>query len=442
MKREQASLQAYVNGCRSVSSPVRRLPTEILVAIFDLCSPEGVILSNLHALGFKESLDRQSKVHPHCGPLSEKLAAFLSLERSATFPLSVHIYATNIAAAPCLELLAQHSERWRSADIYVEPAVFSFLSRARGYLPFLERLVIGGEILDQLHIFEAAPKLTHIILWEFGQPLPKLPWSQLREITYALSERSSAIADGLAVLRLCSSQCNFHIHDLNLNFPLGTLPRISSDVRHLHLGIWNTKGPDHSRQAFGELLKALTLRSMHYFSCRTGHKYHPLVWPREQFSAFVSRSSCQNTLTTLNLHDMTITENDLVECLLDLPAIVELFIQDIPSSAPYATGHILITDSLLRRLSWTSGSACITPNLRLFVFASLLTFDDHVPLDFIVSRLRLVPKQSDGEAFYAGILWLPTIPIVRELVTEVFDHLVELENQGLAWSFNVLKGPK
>ncbi|KAJ6592362.1 hypothetical protein B0H19DRAFT_883342, partial [Mycena capillaripes] len=37
---ERAALQQYMNGCRSISSPVRSLPPEVLAEIFALCSPD------------------------------------------------------------------------------------------------------------------------------------------------------------------------------------------------------------------------------------------------------------------------------------------------------------------------------------------------------------------------------------------------------------------
>ncbi|KAJ7896989.1 hypothetical protein B0H13DRAFT_1718572 [Mycena leptocephala] len=39
LKSDRTLLQSYTDGCRSVFSPVRRLPRELLVEIFDLCAP-------------------------------------------------------------------------------------------------------------------------------------------------------------------------------------------------------------------------------------------------------------------------------------------------------------------------------------------------------------------------------------------------------------------
>ncbi|KAJ6535802.1 hypothetical protein DFH09DRAFT_931658, partial [Mycena vulgaris] len=39
VRSERASLESYTDGCRSLFSPVRRLPTELLADIFDMCAP-------------------------------------------------------------------------------------------------------------------------------------------------------------------------------------------------------------------------------------------------------------------------------------------------------------------------------------------------------------------------------------------------------------------
>ncbi|KAJ6535792.1 hypothetical protein DFH09DRAFT_881463, partial [Mycena vulgaris] len=41
VRSERASLEFYTDGYRTVLSPARRLPTELLVDIFDMCAPPG-----------------------------------------------------------------------------------------------------------------------------------------------------------------------------------------------------------------------------------------------------------------------------------------------------------------------------------------------------------------------------------------------------------------
>ncbi|KAJ7806925.1 hypothetical protein B0H14DRAFT_3765410, partial [Mycena olivaceomarginata] len=42
LSSERRTLASYTDGCRSALSPIRRVPVEVLVEIFDLCLPEGM----------------------------------------------------------------------------------------------------------------------------------------------------------------------------------------------------------------------------------------------------------------------------------------------------------------------------------------------------------------------------------------------------------------
>jgi hypothetical protein len=41
LSSERRTLASYTDGCQSALSPIRRVPVEVLVEIFDLCLPEG-----------------------------------------------------------------------------------------------------------------------------------------------------------------------------------------------------------------------------------------------------------------------------------------------------------------------------------------------------------------------------------------------------------------
>jgi hypothetical protein len=64
----------------------------------------------------------------------------------------------------------------------------------------------------------------------------------------------------------------------------------------------------------------------------------------------------------------------------------ELFIQDLCGDDDN-DDHILITDTLLRRLAWRADSSCLVPNLQDFSFASLFFFEDDGFMELIESRI-------------------------------------------------------
>ncbi|KAJ7656405.1 hypothetical protein DFH06DRAFT_1199451, partial [Mycena polygramma] len=55
---ERAAFQQYLDRCRSVFSPVRRLPVEILAEVFALCHPEAISFSDPEKQLPDDTLDR------------------------------------------------------------------------------------------------------------------------------------------------------------------------------------------------------------------------------------------------------------------------------------------------------------------------------------------------------------------------------------------------
>ncbi|KAJ7464150.1 hypothetical protein FB451DRAFT_1370494 [Mycena latifolia] len=475
---DRETLQEYSDGCHSVLATVRRLPTEILGEIFARCAPEPMQLFAFWEHDtIRDNIARVSQLHLR--RLSQVCASWhttimgtpslwatidvdlsyiqasamtqitdllsLSLQRSANSPLTIHLRAESQTAGPALELVAQHSARWRAADIYIFPQVFTYIAAAKGNLPLLELLEIGGSALDRLDIFDAAPKLTEVKISCFGADNPQLPWPQLQRVTYEYTGPTLHIVDGfgegLQVMQQCSSACKFSLFDLDFtdqDFPIPHLTSVQSDISELHLSLSDDGGPEHFRQVLGELLAPLTLPSLQGLLFQAAVTRNPLFWPRAQFGAFFVRSSLRDTLQHLSLHDMIVTEDDLVECLSEMRVLINLHIEDVPSSGPGAEDHLLVTNSLLQRLTRTTDPTCLVPNLRIFAFSSLFTFDDSFLLAFVTSRL--VPGQIYGQLFKLDMWWHPTTPAERDIDEAVAACMTELEGRNeLVWSFHPIE---
>ncbi|KAJ6556850.1 hypothetical protein DFH09DRAFT_1489404 [Mycena vulgaris] len=470
---QRAALQEYSDGCRSVFAPVRRLPTEILAEILSACAPEPILffgsspgepptnnferLAQMHLVTLSQvcSSWRTSVMGPPSlwatidGDLSWREgspAAFsakithlmsLSLQRSGNYPLTIHLRARGESAGPALKLLAQHSARWRAVDFHLLPPAFGFLSLAKGNLPLLECLEIGGHHLNRVDIFEAAPKLREVAMTDSGPCYPQIPWNQLRYFTFEYWDDACDINDALRTLLRCSSDCYSKLYHLNVTdyaLPISDLVPVRSDVSSLQLTMLDDSGAQHSRQALGAILTTLTLPNLRALYLGPASGGAPLHWPRDDFARFAAQSTFRYTLTELHLYyELVITHDDLVECLLETPALLHLYIADVLSQVPGGANHLLITDRLLQQLTWTSDPACLVPNLNSVSFASFLTFDDHVLLAFVNSRLT--PGRNGKWMFQLELLWHPTTPDGRDLDASVAARLSELEDQDLlAWS--------
>ncbi|KAJ7744596.1 hypothetical protein B0H16DRAFT_1463099 [Mycena metata] len=224
LRSEKALLESYADNCRSLFSPARRLPTELLVEIFDLCSPEfnsvedtttvkqeetglakyiffrspGYVLSWFefepltHLFG-----EVDTTLWNESAMSSATLVALLasSLNRGANFPLTLEAAmidsdhsSRNSSHKSVGELLAQHSYRWQTVYLWVDPSQLMFLGHARGNLPLLETLTLISPhtaVGPTVEVFTVAPRLkTAVHGFASSPPLPR---GQLLQLTIGRS---------------------------------------------------------------------------------------------------------------------------------------------------------------------------------------------------------------------------------------------------------------
>ncbi|KAK7058221.1 hypothetical protein R3P38DRAFT_1196464 [Favolaschia claudopus] len=151
---ERTSLESYLNLCRSILSPVHKLPNELLAEIFDLCVPEQLYwisdtittddemnrLAHSHLLQLAQVCTRWYLIAMHTPKLwslitvdvdywgiSDGVTSILgnllesSLARGQDFPLTLDIgIAYNISSngEVIAEMLLQHAHRWREVYIW------------------------------------------------------------------------------------------------------------------------------------------------------------------------------------------------------------------------------------------------------------------------------------------------------------------------------------
>ncbi|KAJ7025508.1 hypothetical protein C8F04DRAFT_1128229 [Mycena alexandri] len=466
----RAVLQDYSDRCASVFAPVRRLPPEILKEIFALCAPappkffEGhpsfaaeikpgriaqahllclsQVCSNWHTTAMKTpSLWATIEVDL---PLAHVAAATLlnlmhvlsrSLERSAGCPLAIHVRAKH--PSPLLTVLARHSERWRTVDLFVCHRSLAALSGVKGHVPLLERLQLGGcsSLRNRMDIFETAPRLTQAVFSKFGTAPGKLPWNQLRRVTYTNVYPPMALDRGLATMLGSPSEGDWDIRNLHvshLSLPLPELTPIHSAITRLSLQLVDSRNRDHSREVLGGILRALTLPQLRHLRLESLHRRgrRLALWPQEQFSMFASQSSCRETLQELLLIGVIITEDDLLACLSSLPTLKSLRLTDIPASATVEAEELTITNGLLQNLTWVPRADCITPRLAHIALDSLLGFSDDIMLNFVESRLFSGRSHTLGDPFRMVISRLPRDTGTRELNVSVAMRIQELVAQG------------
>ncbi|KAJ7177306.1 hypothetical protein C8R43DRAFT_1118309 [Mycena crocata] len=482
---ERSALEVFVNGCRSIFAPVRRLPQELMVEIFDLCAPPS-------ARGFSDTdtpaqeMDRLAQQHllelsqvscywhnicrttpklwsnvvvdtnlwDQCTVPPEALLARLafSLERGGSHPLLLQVAgpveSNDFAETSVLELLAMHSQRWWAVSLWFDHDSFHLLAGARGKLSLLEVLNIsldsGGLTNDD--IFCSAPRLRKLTIDAEVPTVPNLPWEQIRLLFYSPVGESD-LSRQLTLLAQLPLDAQFCWAVVPADVVLvGGIPSIVSDVAVMSLQpIIYGGDEEHAKKVFVSILDALTLPRLLALELKRQYLEPAPLWDHARFLAFAARSSFAQHLTELQIH-MLMTDAELLQCLETLPLLTVLTISDGDATDDL----IQVTDQLLHRLTWTSDAkTCLAPQLHCFSCTSRFKFSPDVYSNFLTSRL--VPGRTHDKAlsrckgtiweftypptcepFQARFWWLPSSgePLPPADFTEIFAQIEQLVRRG------------
>ncbi|KAJ7154627.1 hypothetical protein C8R46DRAFT_1117926 [Mycena filopes] len=466
MGGDRSVLQYHAEGCDSVSAPIRRLQNETLLEIFHLCSPlqdpssefdwidyqpddplpkvhraipryryllvlAQVCASWLNLIMDSPSLWAQIEVdytslvsrgyagYGKVPKLADEMTAILRefLQRSRIAPLEIYLRSRNfgyVPYGPSLDLIAQQSNRWTQAKLWPEDSTkavddFAAFAPVRGNLAQLKSLHISN-LPDDCNFFEIAPRLTELALEELVASHPRLPWGQLRTLSYphlfaydlqtAISHLSRCPQiEKLEILRLYVSERE--------DDPVILAPLVS-DVQSLVFGFtvesWST---EESPMVTG-LLGCFTLRRAHSLRFETTGEA-PLFWPHVDFLLLCTRSALHDTLRTLDIHNLSISAVQLLECLSKLPRLESLSICD-PFYGPSRLSvenidlsKFLINDILLRGLTLAPDSEELVPRLHTLDCKTFMQFEDSSYLDFIASRVG--PGRNARGPFQSSVVY-------------------------------------
>jgi hypothetical protein len=363
-------------------------------------------------------------------------------------PLTLEVSGVGECSPWALGPLVYHAHRWRSATFNLECDVLSSLTAVAGKLPRLEKLSIKcmDEEFDTLEevaqAFSDAPRLKKVEIIGPASMVAHMPIEQLQKC----SVNGMASVDVASLVsnmgRLTASDLNIQLNfpvieaDIDAASPLNLVP-VVSNVESLTISSENETG-DSTDVVLAQLFKALTLPTLarlHLHGKSDSGK--PLQWPHSAALSLLRRSAMQNTLHGLVLHDVVLTERELLQCLGHLPQLSYLFVSDQPAipqdGAPAIPAHHLITDSLLERLTPMPGTPpedFLVPNLAIVDFKTLGRFSGKALLNFMAARCAVadarclldVELEAQHEAasgnpakkttacprkFECAVLWIP-----------------------------------
>ncbi|KAJ7719995.1 hypothetical protein DFH07DRAFT_784516 [Mycena maculata] len=505
------ALQGLHDQCVGIESPIRRLPTEILVQIFahfeapkewdtspilapqwekkakqeiarvaggrlaafsQVCTRWRRVVFGTATLWQTINLDLRCWTLPvetaHASYLHQRMINCLvvALERGQQTPLTLNVHGAGECHPRAIQTLAHSSTRWRAASFTLECTMLKNLAAVAGNLPHLESLTLHGvnedigALADVMEYFSCAPRLR---TFEFCGPVAvvaRLPLEQLRSCTYSgvgaddivhLITQMARFPRGGAIY----AQLNFE--EISAALPL-ELPEVESPIEKFGVYSLQHDGPG-SQGVLGAIFGTLTLPHLQELSLLgmpiDEQCLQPLHWPQSAARALFARSGSGHTLFSLSLHDVFVSEHELLQCLAELPSLAYLFISDhlAVDGIPGTQDH-LITDSLLAKLSpadnddiHTGLAPRLVPNLAFLDMRSLGAFTPSVLLNFLVARAR---GNLNGK-FECALLWFPghrlyvdaqRIAFLRPLVSERGENderyrALLLEAGNIRWNLSV-----
>ncbi|KAJ7878943.1 hypothetical protein B0H13DRAFT_2346268 [Mycena leptocephala] len=399
-----AALNTYAERCRSLFSPIRRVPPEILLEILELLSPAREKFSDTSSVPASGSAYRASIHHllqfsqvcwrwrsvtgmpslwtrmdldldewSQCDTQLLRLA----LERSANLPLKIQVRALhNVEDGHVLTLLAEHSNRWQTASFTMLPSSFRWVLRAQGGLRSLTTLEIWmppgihppPEMQWPSQIFEIAPSLTN--LSSSASIWPTVPWHSTRLKSFGCHvSRAEDVQDALSSMARCSgwTSCTLHLSTLATP-PTITTPPVEFNTRQFEVRT-NTR-----QSLLGNLLSSVTFASLE----RLGLMVPRVAFPSSHFLNFAPRSSLSTSLETLSLM-VRVTDHDLLRCLASLRSLKGLWVRDIGRLRDVPE-YVVITDHFLH------GLATAITSLNCLELTSHLKFKDESLIEFVAPR--------------------------------------------------------
>ncbi|KAF7375347.1 hypothetical protein MSAN_00421900 [Mycena sanguinolenta] len=411
------------NPTPAYKTEIARLAHAPLLTVAQVCAKWRSIAIGTSFLWCDIELDTVLWDTPnHCATAVALLESILI--RGGKFPLHVSL-TEGEHPFPLLvfTLLAAHSQRWETFSC---PSYFlDAFSGIQGKLPRLRELLLdpGEEEMGSLDVWSSMPSLTSLALHEdiLTYDMHALPLKQLRQLECTTVDGyETRHALSLMPLLPTAAEVRLRIHLFDkTDGEWSEIDFLTSDISMFYLELAEDFDADYSLEILECILHRVTLPLLTRFELESSNYPHcPLLWPHRAFLALSARSSFGSTLQTLEIYEVHMTEQQLLQCLLDLPSLKRLAISDhqrvapMPGRAGEGVNEVLITNALFLKLARTADSSCLVPRLSSLGCQTLMRFDDHALLTLAVSRLSASsdagqPPNATGPQFGIELSWLP-----------------------------------
>ncbi|KAJ7765794.1 hypothetical protein B0H16DRAFT_1454336 [Mycena metata] len=387
LQEQQTNLKRYQECCRSVLSPVRKLPTEVLQLMFMACAgaePDTIPVVGQVCSYWRDVVIGTPSLWSYISVGRTRYTsaqrylhlASLFLERSASHPLTVSL--RDPLNLQLLDLVRRQANRWGTLRISASIKDFYDSLRLESHaMPMLKNLEMVEEIMEAAVgsppiSIQQAPNLTHVSINGPSQ-FWFLPWAQLTRLQYTIPTAEDAIT----ILRQCPQLVECSLGKLRLAPQTQLLPvGRSHNLRFLRLAVDTVSHVSSAESIMQTFFTSLTLPSLTSLEI-IGQ------WSVDGFLEFLARSECKLENLTLGTGYM---HGDKVLTLLESLPLLKTLVLDADVGTSRHLANRVITDNLLRRLIFYPDSDCVLPRLTHLTLRTPINFEDQVLLDVIESR--------------------------------------------------------
>ncbi|KAE9403760.1 hypothetical protein BT96DRAFT_917328 [Gymnopus androsaceus JB14] len=332
-------------ACAFSISPIRTLPNEILLRIFDFSCDMNELTSKtvitMPALSIAmvcsrwRSLSRAepalwSRVCLKIQSMSPNLPNFhildLFLETSKQSPLTIEMTGRRIRdlgprhLTVCSTLVA-HAHLWKQLTVLHQEVYNHF--------PLLEALLLVAFFMhspDILDRFQNASRLRSLSFAGFVFPLANLSQSRFVWNQLTLLKLSTHSAGMKTLLEMCGGLAELQLCEYNLLegfYEKCTPPATTPALKTLSLTLRQTPQPE-SESLAEVVFTSMTCPALTSLLIGAQTDYKRL-WPEGSLNDFISRSSFH--LTTLSIKCIPLSESHLIDLLCRLPSLLDLTIE-------------------------------------------------------------------------------------------------------------------
>ncbi|KAJ6460086.1 hypothetical protein C8R47DRAFT_130086 [Mycena vitilis] len=417
---------------RSVESQLAELARQPLLTVSQVCIRWHEIVMGTPTLWSNIELD-SSQLGASRARVRKVLTVLKAvLERGGNAPLTFDLSIIDgIHFAGVLKLLAEHCERWKTARFMCDVSDLRHLASIKNRVPLLETLdldifrVRPEDSLYLTELFAAAPRLKAFAV---GGSLPP---AVAQGHFHKLHEFGCIGQDPQGAPQIVSFMSGLP-PTLGFRFQIrasgwvANMPPTSSNIISFSMDTWDELIREECVAAIGHIFASLTLPRLRELSFKSQEgPFAVIYWPHTAFVGLATRSSFDTHLHSLSLCQVTITEIELLGALALLPLLQHLEIGDHQTIHNRGENQLLITSSLFAALTLNNDTHTLglVPRLRSLVCQSLLQFDDHAYMNFLLSRRRPTAPFSSRMQWWPG----HRRPLDAEVVARLRDVCVRRE---------------